>query len=255
MNNELFNNKLYKKMFIHMAVSVFIIFSLYSVVFKTLYTNSVSNTAFMIPIFVDLIPHITDMSEIIGILIAYAYVIYAFYKFDSKKIYSFIACFVGLTAYKYLITIAITYIPVFFTRVNSDVDFEMGDIITDILLAVIIPFILEIIQLGVVVLFTKKIMDKAFDFIKEKKTLEGKLQNYYFDENKVFFPFDKLFNMQNPLQKIALWQGVVIMVSKIIQIIIIDISIGAPQNPLDFLWMFLTYASFIILGFVSYLFI
>ena len=85
MNSELFNSKLYKKTLLHMTLWVFIIFSLYSMVLKTLYTNSISNAAFMIPVFVDIIPHITDMSEVIGILIAYAYITYSFYKFDNKK--------------------------------------------------------------------------------------------------------------------------------------------------------------------------
>ena len=105
------------------------------------------------------------------------------------------------------------------------------------------------------VLFTKHLIKTAFDFIKEKKALEGKLPDYHFDEHSVFFPFVKLFNTQNPLQKIALWQGIVIMASKIIQIIILDISIGWPQSLLDLLWMIFTYLSFVVLGFVSYLII
>lgn len=255
MNCELLNNKLYKKTLLHMTLWVFIIFSLYSIVLKTLYTNSISNAAFMIPIFVDLIPHITDMSEIIGILIAYAYITYSFYKFDNKKANSFVGTFIGLTVYKYLATIAVTYLPVLITRANSGKSFSVDDILIELLLTVLVPLVLEVVQLLIVVLFTKHLIKTAFDFIKEKKALEGKLPGYHFDEHSVFFPFVKLFNTQNPLQKIALWQGIVIMASKIIQIIILDISIGWPQSLLDLLWMIFTYLSFVVLGFVSYLII
>ena len=255
MSCELFNNKLYKKTLLHMTLWIFVIFSLYSIVFKTLYTNSISNAAFMIPVFADLIPHITDLSEIIGILIAYAYITYSFYKFDNKKSNSFVGVFIGLTAYKYLATIAVTYLPILITRANSGKTFAVDDILMELLLTVLVPLVLEVVQLMIVVFFTKHFIKVAFNFIKEKKTLEGKLPDYHFDERSVFFPFIKLFNMQNPLQKIAFWQGIVIMVSKIIQIIILDISIGWPQSLLDLLWMLFTYLSFVVLGFVSYLFV
>ena len=253
MNSELFNNKLYKKTLLHMTLWVFVIFSLYSIVFKTLYTNSISNEAFMIPIFADLIPHITDLSEIIGILIAYAYITYSFYKFDNKKAKFFVGTFIGLIVYKYLSTIAVTYLPVMITRANSGKSFAIDDILTELLLAVLVPLVLEIVQLLIVVFLTKHFIKVAFNFIKEKKALEGKLPDYHFDERSVFFPIVKLFNKQNPLQKIAFWQGIVIMASKIIQIIILDISIGWPQSMLDLLWMIFTYLSFVVLGFVSYL--
>jgi len=253
---ELFNNKLYKKTLIHMALSVFIVFSLYSIVFKTLYVYSISNVAFQIPIFVDLIPHVTPMTEIIGILIAYAYITYAFYRFSNKRANFFAVIFALLIVYKYLVTIAITYVPVFVTRANSNIDVVISDMLVDILLSVAFPLMLEIVQLIVVVLFAKRFTNKALEFIKEKKALEGKLPNYHFDEHEVFFPFVKLFNTKNPLQKIALWHSIVIAFSKIIQFIIIDINIGFTTNiATDLLWMAWAYTSCVILGLISYLFI
>ena len=157
--------------------------------------------------------------------------------------------------YKYIATIAVTYVPVLITRANSNTDFAVDDILNELLLAILVPLVLEIVQLIIVVLFTKHFINMAFDFIKEKKSLEDKLPSYHFDEHSFFFPFVKLFNMQNPLQKIAFWQGVIIMASKILQIIILDISIGWPQSLLDLLWMVFTYLSFVILGVVSYLLI
>lgn len=243
-------------MIIHMSISVFIVFSLYSIVFKTLYVYSLSNVAFQIPVLIDLIPHVTPISEVIGILIAYAYITYAFYKFGNKQANLFVVIFVLLIVYKYLVTIAITYIPVIFNRATGNTDLVIGDILVDLLWTVMFPLVLEIVQLIVVVWFTKHFTSKAFEFIKEKKALEGKLPNYHFDENKAFFPFVKLFDMKNPLQKIALWHGIVIAASKIVQFIIIDINIGFTTDPIiDILWMALAYISCAILGFVSYLFI
>lgn len=247
MNRE-FDNKLHKKMLSTMIVTVFVIFSLYSIVLTTLYVKAETDIAFMIPVFIDLIPYITDVSEIIGMVIAYTYILYAFYRFEKKQIISYTSAFVLLTLYKYFAKLAITYI------MNGSIP-AVKTLLEDMLRTFIMPLVLELAQLVIIILISHLVMKRVFAFIKEKKALEGKLDNYSFNENAVFFPFVKLWNKDNPLQKIAFWYGIVIMASKMLQLLSIDIVVGLPTSLADFLWMFAAYSLCVILGFATYLFV
>ena len=193
------SNKLHKKMLLSMNIAVLVIFSVYSLVLTTLYVKAETDIAFMIPVFSDLIPHITDLCEILGILTAYAYIILAYYRFSKEQTKKYIFSFVALILYKYLAKFAITYI------MNGAIP-TVKTLLEDIAWAFIVPFTLELVQLLLIVLITKNVIKHALVYITEKKALEGKLDNYHFDEKSVFFPFIKLFNMQNPFQKIWLPQ-------------------------------------------------
>ncbi len=242
------SNKLHKKMLLSMNIAVFIIFSVYSLVLTTLYVKAETDIAFMIPVFTDLIPHITDLCEILGILIAYVYIIFAYYRFSKNQTAKYIISFILLTLYKYLAKFAITYI------MNGAIP-TVKTLVEDVAWSFAVPFALELAQLILVVFIAKKIIKNALEYIKEKKSLENKLEGYSFDEEQVFFPFVKLFNMQNPFQKICFWVGVIIMGSKMLQLLIIDIQTGLPADFVDFLWIVTSYTLSAVLGLASYLFL
>ena len=246
MNLQL-SNKLHKKMLLSMNIAVFVIFSVYSWALTTLYVKAETDIAFMIPVFTDLIPYITDLCEILGILTAYAYIIFAYYKFQKDQTSKYIISFIALVLYKYIAKFAITYI------MNGAIP-TVKTLIEDIAWAFIVPFALELAQLLIVALITKNVIKTALQYIKEKKSLENKLDDYRFDEKQVFFPFIKLFNMQNPFQKICLWIGVIIAGSKMLQLLIIDIQTGLPTDFIDFLWIITSYTLSAVLGLASYLF-
>lgn len=247
MNSEI-KKKVFKKMIIYMNVIVLSIFSVYSIIFKTLYIKAETDISFMIPIFIDVIPHLTDICEVIGILVAYAFIIYSFYRFDRAEVRLFIISFCLQILYKYLVTFAVTYI------INGSLP-TVRSLISDLVLAFAIPFLLELLMLAILLHLTNKTIGKAIFLIKEKKALEAKLPDYTFDERKVFFPFKKIFDFKNPLQKCAMYSGLIITLSKLLQLVIIDIQVGLPSSIAEFVWMVIYYSANIILGLLSYLFI
>ena len=246
MNNE-FENKLFKKMLLNMSLIVFAIFSLYSILLTTLYVKSQTDIAFMIPVFIDLIPYVTDLCEIVGMLIAYSFIIYAIKRYTKKQVISFIIAFAVLTLYKYVAKFTTTYI------INGAIP-TVKTLFEDIIWSFALPIALELAQLLIIVIIAWKIIQNALNFIKQQNSLKENLPNYKFDENKVFLPFTKIWNMQNPFQKSAFWCGFVIMASKVIQLLIIDIQVGLPTDLTDFLWIITAYSLCVLLGFASYLF-
>ena len=99
-----------KNSFIKLTLWVFVIFSIYSFILTTLYVKTISDINFMVPVLIDIIPYITDITEIAGILICYSFIIFAFFRFDKDTIIKYTFIFVILTFYKYAAKILITYI-------------------------------------------------------------------------------------------------------------------------------------------------
>lgn len=246
MNPEI-QNKLYKKSLSAMTLTVFILFTVYSFVLTTLYVKAETDIAFNIPFFVDIIPLLTDLCEIVAMVTAYTFIIYAFRRFDKRCVTAHITAFVILTLYKYLAKIAVTYI------INGALP-VIDYLISDLFWALALPILLEYAQLAIITLIVYFTMKKAFLFIREKKALEGRLPDYSFNEDAVFFPFTRIFNKDNPLQRSAFGIGIVVMASKMLQLLIVDITVGLPQDLADFFWIVASYSLCVILGFASYLF-
>ena len=54
-------NQSYRRSLISVVLTVFAVFTVYSVVMTTLYVKAETDVAFMIPVFVDIIPYATDL--------------------------------------------------------------------------------------------------------------------------------------------------------------------------------------------------
>ena len=239
-------NQSYKRSLVGMVLTVFAIFTFYAVVMTTLYVKSETDVAFMIPVFVDIIPYATDLCELVGMLAAYTVILFRWRTSTQRQRRGYVIAFALLTVYKYVAKVAVTVI------MNGTLP-SVKNYLTDILLAFLLPLVLEIAQLALVLLIISRVMRQAGGFIAEKKSLEGKLENYRFDEESLFFPFTSLINKQNPFQRAALWIGGLITVSKAVQLLINDIIIGPPRSLADLLWMLLYYFMCLVLGFASYL--
>lgn len=240
------NSQSYRRSLLSMVLTVFVIFTLYSVVFTTLYVKAETDVAFMIPVFVDVIPYATDLCELVGMLAAYTAILFAWHSSTKIQRRGYIIAFSALTVYKYIAKIAVTVV------MNGSLP-SVKNYLTDILLAIALPLILELAQFAIVILLIRATMQRVDEFIAEKKALVGKLEGYSFDEEALFFPFRTLINKQNPLQRAAFMTGVVIALSKALQLLINDIVIGPPQSLEDLLWMILYYSMCLVVGFLSYL--
>ena len=236
-----------KNSLIKLFLLVFVFFSIYSFILTTLYVKTISDINFMIPILIDLIPYITDITEIAGILICYSFIIYAFFRFDKDTIIKYTFVFVILTFYKYVAKIIITYI------INGSLP-QIKGVFTDLMYSIALPALLEYLQAAIFISISYYIFKEAFEFIVSKKKLEHTLPEFKFNEKLLFFPFKKLFDLKNPIQHSAFYAGIIITISKMIQLIIIDFSVGLPKDIVDLSWIIISYLSCILLGFASYLF-
>ncbi len=244
--NQGMEPRLHRSLLRRMTLTVLVIFTLYAIVMTTLYIKTETDISFMIPVLIDVVPYVTDLCELIGILVAYTAILFAARSASPAQWRGYIISFTLLTVYKYIAKIVVTIIT------NGSLP-SVKSLFIDILLGVLLPLALEMVQLVIVLLIIKAVMHHAEEFINERKSLEGKLESYHFDEDAFFFPFTSLINKHNPLQRSALWMGVVITISKAAQLLINDIMIGPPQDIEDLLWMLLYYSMCAVVGFASYL--
>ena len=227
-----------------MTVLLLVIHTIYSLVLSPLSVISQSNIDFMIPLLIDSTYFLTQISIVVGWLIGYAYIIYSAYRFGRRQALIMSGVFVASIIYKYLGIIAsVTFLNGSFPAFR--------DIIKTVGFSCLFDFVL----FGVVLLITLSIENKVSAFIKSKKALESQLPGYSFDERDLFFPFKKLFHLENPIQRNAFIAAIVISLSRIGQLLVNDIIAGPPVDLADFLWMVTYYLSGILLGFASYLFL
>lgn len=232
---------------IFMVVSVFVLFSLNAFVFTILEVKSYTDVDFMIPVFVDVIPYLTLISEITGILIAYACIIYTVYRFKRRQIVITVVSYVCLTLYKYIAKIAAGVI------INESISALKG-ILSLIIYSVVIPILLDTMMLAIVLATAITINKKYVLFVKKQKSLENKLPDYKFDESILYFPIRKLWNKDNALQQTLFYTSIVIIFSQAVQLFIVDLQAGLPKNLIDFIWIITSYSMCVLLGIASYLF-
>jgi hypothetical protein len=156
--------------------------------------------------------------------------------------------FVLLTMYEYLKSLAMIYV--------MDESFpDMSDLLSDLMYRIALPALYVYALLAVILFILYLIFRKVNAFVKARKATEGKNTGSVFNEKSLFYPFRKLVDLQNPLQRSAFFIAIVFTINKIVSQIITDFQIGAPTDTADLLWMIAAYISAFLLGFAAYLFI
>ncbi len=242
------SNIFYKKLLVSMILTLSAVYMLYSVILTTLYSKVSTDIAFQIPILVDIVAYLPDICEIVGILIGYAFIIFAAYRFDKHRVMSFITWFVVLMIAKYILKIATSYV------INGSLPI-IDSLFSDLMYSFALPALLECMQLAIVILIIYFVIQKANAYIVEKKKIKQTLAEYQFEADSLFFPFTKMIDKNNPLQLITLRTSLVVLLSKMVQFIIIDISLGLPTNTSGWISILIAYTSCLLLGILSYLFI
>lgn len=235
------------KLIITMAIVAFVMFSLNAFVFSILEVKSYTDVDYMIPVFVDVIPYLTMLSELAGVLFSYACIIYASYRFGRDGLVLSIVVYAALTLYKYIAKIASGLI------INGSISALKG-ILSLFFYSVVLPFLLDAVMLAVVTVITLRINGKAALYAEKQRRLAEKLPDHVFDERCVYFPIKKLWNRENPMQRIIVWVGVVVAVSQALQLLSVDIQIGLPADVTDLIWMISAYLMCVLLGAATYLF-
>lgn len=232
-----------KNIFIFTAISLFVIHSLYALVLSPLSVLTRSNVDFMIPVLVDAVYFLSNLAVVAGWLTAFASVVYSAYRFGRRHSLVCSGMIVLMIIYKYLaLTISVVFI-------NGSLP-ESAALLSSLAL----PLLLDFALLAIVLAITFALEARVSRFVREKKALEGHLSGYAFDERGLFFPFKKLFDHDNPIQRNIFYVSITVTASRVAQLLISDIIAGPPVDFIDFLWMALYYISGLLLGFASYLF-
>lgn len=245
--SQVLEPRAYRRSLIRMTLAVFAIFTIHSTALKILWVETKTDITFMIPVLVDVIPYAMDLCEMIGMLVAYTAVLYNWRLTSRAQRRGYVISFIALTAYKFILQMIVSLIMDGAIPTGSD------------LLQGVLQMVLDIAQFAVVLIIIRSVMRRTNEFIAEKKSLEGKLEGYHFDEEALFFPFRSLIDRQNPLQRSALWIGVMITVTRAAQQLESDLffavkyGLDIPDSIVDLIGLVLGYVLTAVVGFAFYL--
>ena len=201
----------------------------------------------MIPVVADLVPYAFDLAEIIGILLAWAFIIFAAFRFEPKNLMGFVALFMALTIYKYALKILTA-------ALMEGATLFSGDITNFLKLNLALPALIEFLLLAVMILIVCLVYRKVSAHVEFQREIETRLPDYQFDERALYFPLIKLFDKNNPLQRSLVYVSGLFTLFRIVYLVILDIQIGPPADFTDLLWMIFAYLANLLLGFLAYLF-
>ncbi|NLW74178.1 MAG: hypothetical protein GX057_04695 [Clostridiales bacterium] len=239
--------QLRRKLIASMVLWVAVIFFVYSVLLNILYIKTTTDIAFMIPVLADIVPYAFDLTEICGILLGWAFIIFSAFKFDIKSAWGFVAVSMLLTMYKYIMKILTAY------AMEGKALFA-DDIFNFLMANLAVPALIEFLLLAILLFIIYLVYRKVSSHVRFQKELEARLPNYNFDERALFFPIKKLFDKNNPLQKTIAWMSGVFALFRIEYLIMLDVQIGPPTDLTDLFWMIFNYLTALLLGFCAYLF-
>jgi hypothetical protein len=242
-----YDPQLKRKLLALMVLWVAVIFFVYSVLLNVLYIKTTTDIAFMIPVLADIVPYAFDLTEIAGILLGWAFIIFVAFRFGLKSDWGFVAVFMLLSIYKYILKILTAF------AMEGKALFA-DDIFNFLMTNFAVPALAEFLLLGILLFIIYLVYRKISAHVEFQKELEARLPNYNFDERALFFPMKKLFEKNNPLQKTIAFVSGVFTLFRIVYLIMLDVRIGPPADLTDLFWMIFAYLTALLLGFCAYLF-
>jgi hypothetical protein len=235
------------KLTLSMALWVAAVFFVYSVLLNTLYIKITTDIAFMIPVLTDLVPYFFDLAEIAGIMLAWAFIIFAAFRFGLKNTRGFVAVYMLLTIYKYFLKILIAVL------MEGKAIFS-GDILGFLMLNFAVPALIEYVLLAVLLIILYLVSRRVSAHGRLQKELRARLPGHKFDERALYFPIRKLFDKNNPQQRTLAYVSGFFALFRVVYLVMLDIQIGPPKDLADLLWMIFAYLAQLLLGFCAYLF-
>ena len=200
-NYTITDRALLKRLTILLSVSLFVLISLYVFLFAPLYIFFANDVLYMSTVLPELLSVLSSLVDIFVFGIFYGTLLYAIYRFTLKKSFHLIIIFGGAVFYKNVGNLLMTFITDGFP-IDPLPDF----LNTAIYLILEILQCIAVIAIGTVIL-TRAGMHERIRMDAAKSA--GKL--YTAPE---YFPFAKLVNFKNPIQKAAFWMASVPMLVK-----------------------------------------
>ena len=200
-------------------IAICIFYALYFVSVPILLSVN-ANYQYKITLIPQLVQFMGKVFEVCGIAVIYAVATYSLYRFGTRAyarayvicgVSAFIKCFFAQTVYWIL---------------SGGIPAFNNGFLEEFLWLIVLPAALEVMQFTVFLLIAKSAI------IKFRKGYEiGKHANEsrgieYPDMDSWVFPFDKLFNLKNPLLRGCFVGGLVIMVSKVLLSVLEEVDMA-----------------------------
>ena len=214
--------------------------SAFFVILARLYTVACSDVVIMYTAWPEVIEILINVIECGLYGIAYAFLIYAAYRFPKERITKFALVYGGSVLFKYMANYVVTWI----TDTGMSTEYLMEN-----LSYVLIYTAIELLQAVLMILVLFRTMKGYHEFVSHQQRIAANLPGAEVTVRTYAFPFRSLLSWKNPLQKCALWSGILITVFKSVSRLIYDISYGWPASIVDALWMVIYYLIDIFAGF------
>lgn len=172
--------------------------------------------------------------------ISYAILIYAAYRFQREKITCLVLIYGGSVLFKYISNYVMTWL----TDTGMSADYLLEN-----LSYILIYTAIELLQCALVLLVVLRTMKDFHKFIEKQMRIAQNFSDVSITPRTYAFPFTALLSWKNPLQKCALWSGIVIAGFKMISRLIYDVGYGWPSSVVDALWMLISYLVDAFVGF------
>ena len=230
---------IYQKIFKRLILLTFGLSALF-VILARVYTVCCSNVVIMYTAWPEVLEILVNLLECGVYGIAFAFLIYAAYRFPEGSCVKLALWYAGSIVFKYIANYLVTWI----TDTGMSAEY-LADNLTYILIYVAI----ELAQGALVLWMILRTMKSYHIFIAGQMKIAATLPGVEVSARTYAYPFTNLISWKNPLQKCALWSGAVIAAFKIISRLIYDISYGWPTSLADGLWMFIYYMLDVVVGF------
>ena len=230
---------IYQKMLKRLFLLSFGLSALF-VILARVYTVFCSNVVIMYTAWPEAVEIVVNGLECGIYGIAFAYILYMAYRFPEKGCLGGALVYGGSVLFKYLANYIVTWI----TDAGMSAEY-----LTENLTYVLIYVAMELVQAILIVGVIYRTMNGYHEFIKRQMKIAATLPGAEITPRTYAFPFSDLISLKNPLQKCALWSGLVVSAFKIVSRMIYDINYGWPGSVIDGLWMMIYYLLDLVVGF------
>lgn len=210
------------------------------VILAKIYTIACSDVVIMYTAWPEVVEILINVLECGLYGIAYAFLIYAAYRFPEERLTKGVLIYGGSVLFKYMANYLVTWITD--TGMSSEYLLEN-------LSYVLIYTAIELLQAALVIILLCRTMKAYHEFVAHQQRVAANLPGTEVTVRTYVFPFRALLSWNNPLQKCALWSGIVVTVFKSVSRLIYDISYGFPTSVVDGLWMVIYYLLDVFAGF------
>ena len=227
-----------RKLYIVSTVILLLIYSLCCFVILPIYIDMLSNVMYENSFMPDAMLYLNTLLELLAIAVFYGVLIFGTYKFCPSDFKGALLIFILATLYKYAANVIMDWYK------NGSVPLEwLWDVIDMVFYTV-----LEAIPLLIIFALTKSILNRHAQ--KERAFAKvGKSISVY--------PFEGIYDKNNPLQKSAFVCALVVFFSKLLGSLTNDIAIiiesGFPKETKTIWLMLIAYVSNVIFGLLCFI--